>query len=441
MALSRLRLRIGAHFALAYLVGLLLLDLALYATLRLQGESRLTRDLEQRSGELMSAVELEYGEHPEAGIEAAGREALREWQGPPGAYAVLDSAARPIAERGAPAWLEASRWDGTTTGTRDLRLGKEQPVRQVVRLHAAEPRFSVMAMASSHGVEEANEALALWLGLSAVFVLLLGVGGGYFLSSRALAPIRELEDAIAGISPAALRERLPVNTPEDEVDRVRVRFNALLDRLEVAQAENRRFLREAAHQIRTPLTLVMGEASLELSRGEGPATEVLRRIQLAAEQMGRRVDDLFLLAEARAGARPEVDEVVELDGLLLEVADAMRGRVHQAGHTLVLGVVEPVQCRGNRWLLREALMELVENAVRHGAPASEIEMSLEQAERAQLTVRSHGAAFTVGEDAVDPRPEHGLGLQIVRWIAGLHGGQLGARHAGGINIVTLVLPS
>jgi len=288
-------------------------------------------------------------------------------------------------------------------------------------------------------MEEYNEALALWLTISAILVVLLGLGGGYVLSRRALAPIDALGDAIAGISPGALRARLPVNTPADEVDRVRMQFNALLDRLEAAQAQNRKFLREAAHQIRTPLTLVMGEASLELQRAEGEGAAVLRRIQLAAEQMQRRVDDLFLLAEAQSGSIPPLDEVVDLDGLLLEVADAMRGRARQLVRQLQFREVAPASVRGNRGLLREAIIELIENAVRHGTKGTPVELGLVAGQEARVVIASGGEPFVLTE-ATSAAPEHGLGVPIVQWIAGVHGGRLETRHQGGTNEVFLVIP-
>lgn len=444
MPLSRLRLRLGAGFAVAYFVGLLALDLSLYGYLRTQADHRLTRDLQARGEALAEAVLQEYHDLPAAGLAGASKEAVHEWQAPPGAYAVLDTAGETVAERGPPSWLAATR-DGElgARGHRDIRVGPEELVRKVVVRHEGELRFAVAVIASAHGIEEDNETLAWWLGASAALILVLGLGGGYVLSRRALAPIDQLGDAIAGISPASLRARLAVNTPADEVDRVRQQFNALLDRLERAQAQNRKFLREAAHQIRTPLTLVMGEASLELPRAEGTSAGALRRIQLAAEQMQRRVDDLFLLAEAQAGATPPLDGVVDLDGLLLEVADAMRGRAHQLGRQLAFGEVASLTITGNRGLLREALLELVENAVRHGDPAVPVTLALRAQAEATVLVASGGPPFQLDTGAGDPlgaESEHGLGLQIVQWIARLHGGRLEVHPDPQGNVVVLVLP-
>lgn len=437
MPLSRLRLRLGVPFAAAFLVGLLALDLALYGFLRERAERRLTRDLQGRAEALQEAVAQEYRDLPDSGIAAAAREAMHEWTAPPGAYYVYDSTGRILASRGPAPWaplLDSLPFDTVTT---DHPLPRGHPLRRVGRWHPEAPRFAIVAAASAGGVAEDNEALAWWLGLGAIVILALGLTGGYVLSRRALLPIAELGDEIAAISPDALAHRLPVSAPPDELDRLREQFNALLGRVERAQSQNRHFLRQAAHQIRTPLTLVMGEASLALSRGDSRDVEVLKRIQLAAEQMQRRVDDLFLLAEAQSGSRPILDETVDLEELLFESADAMRGRAHHLGRQLRFGEVIPATVRGNRGLLREAVLELIENAIRHGAADVPIELRLVAGPRVVVVSGGHGfdplSANGAGEG------DHGLGLAIVRWIVQLHGGTLSSDHRNGGNEVGLSL--
>lgn len=437
MPLSRLRLRLGVPFAVAFLVGLLALDLALYGFLRGRAERRLTRDLQDRAEALEEAVAQEYHDLPDSGITAAATEAMREWTAPPGAYFVYDGAGRILASRGPASWVPILDPLPFDTVTIDRPLPRGHPLRRVGRWHSGPPPFGIVVAASAGGVAEDNEALAWWLGLGAVVILGLGLTGGYVLSRRALLPIAELGDEIAAISPDALAHRLPVSTPPDELDRLREQFNALLERVERAQSQNRQFLRQAAHQIRTPLTLVMGEASLALSRGEPRDAEVLKRIQLAAEQMQRRVDDLFLLAEAQSGSRPALDETVDLEELLLESADAMRGRAHHLGRQLRFGEVTPATVRGNRGLLREAILELIENAIRHGT--TEVPIELRLVAGPAVVVRSGGREFDPGATNGTGEGGHGLGLAIVRWIVQLHGGDLAADHRSGTNEVRLSL--
>lgn len=439
MPVSRLRLGIAARFALAFLVGLAVLDLSLYGYLRTQSDRRLTRDLRALGQSLAQAVELELTEAPDSGVGRAARETLREWAAPPGAYLVLDTAGRALAERGDPGWLALARATPFTSAVWNGGIPPDTPVRRIVVPAGQGSRYLVAVLASSEQSEEEIEALAWWLAASLPPVLLLGLAGGYLLSRRALHPILELERAIAGITPEGLQQRLEVQSPPDEVDGVRQQFNTLLERLERARQGNQRFLRQAAHQIRTPLTLVMGEASLALRDGAGPLQSVLGRILRASEQMQRRVADLFVLAEAQAGSPIPRDEVVDVEGLVLEVADAARARAQQLEHPLRFRQVEPLVIRGNRALLREALLELLENGLRHSHPRAVVELAV-LPEKGAVSVISRGPPFELtppGDHLALEGRDRGLGLAIVQWIAGVHGGRVEVLSEEGINRVTL----
>lgn len=445
MAFSRLRARLAVWFAVAFLAGLTVLDLSLYLYLRVAASQRHTAALTSTANDLIRAVQLELSESPQDGLAAASREALREWPASGGGYAVLDGSGAILVEAGPSGWLEASKRVPVTGSVADLAGGADDPIRRVVRWDEGPPRFAALVLGSNEATDEQVETLALWLTLSTPLVLLLGLAGGYVLSRRALEPVDRLRDAISGISPDSLGQRLAVSPVRDELDRVAEQFNGLLDRLAASQQQNRRFLRMAAHQIRTPLTLVVGETSLELQREDGSGTPALRRIRVAAEQMQRQVNDLFLLAEARAGGVPPLDEWVEMDGLLFEAADVMRGRAHQLGRRLELGAVNPATVIGSRVLLQEAVVELIENAIRHGDAGSPVSLStVEVGGEVRLIVTSGGPPLLVPESEPDPlerEGEHGLGLAIVQWIAALHRGALKAESIDLRNRVTLVLPS
>jgi two-component system heavy metal sensor histidine kinase CusS len=441
MPLSRLRLRLAVRFALAFLGGLVLLDVALYSYLRVQADRRLNRHLEEAAIELAAAVRSELIESPERGLAFAAPEAITEWRREGGGYLVLTPDGESLAARIPPAWLTYVTGLPLDREVVDVDAGERSPVRRVLFRNVIGPPFVTAALGSTEGVVEERRALAVWLLLSAPLVLMVSLAGGYLLSRGALAPIRELEQAIAGITPDRLQARLGVHALPDELDRVALQFNALLERLGQARAENRRFLRQAAHQIRTPLTLVVGEATLMPTHGA--STEELqaafRRIRLAAEQMQRRVGELFLLAEAQAGEPLELSETIELDALALECADAMRGRARMLDRRLQLGGVRPVTIRGNAVALREAVLELLENGVRHGTGGGVVQIEVTEAEGAAcVTVSSAGPP--VSPRGAGAGAEHGLGLSIVRWIAEQHHGRLEYQSESGRNIFVLTLP-
>ena len=440
MPLSRLRLRLAGWFALSFVAGLLALSLTFYFYMHDQSDRRFNRQLAEEAGELVAAIRLEYLDQRGGGVAGATTATLAEWPARAEAFAIYDAAGRRLATVGAARLVAAFPFAlpaGFVTPA-DRPGGPEHGTRLAMARSSA-PAYAVLVASTTERLDEDAEALALWLALSGPAMVLISLVAGYALSRRALRPVKHLEDAIAGIAPSALDRRLPVNARPDELDRVAVQFNALLERLEQSLAQNRRFLQQAAHQIRTPLTLVLGESELALEQPRSPEAQAaaLRRIRLAAAQMSHRVDELLLLARAEAGERVPLTDLVELDGLALECADLMRGRAHALGRRLELTRVDAVSVIGSEPLLREAVVELLENACRHGGSASPIRLS---------ACADGGEAVLAVENATDggaaPRgePGHGLGLQVVRWIATEHGGRLMQRRENGTALHALHLP-
>jgi two-component system, OmpR family, sensor kinase len=446
MPLSRLRIRLSLAFALAFALGLGVLHLALFLLLRRDADRQLTRRLQQSAGEVAQAMTREFGESPALGLRAAARETLREWPSTADAFVIYDSAGSRLATLGHAGDLDAAPpgWHAGDAPVAD-RDGGEHDVRLAVD-HPAEgarPAFRVLAIGGREATEQRIETLGWWLVAGVPLVILLSLVGGYLLARFALRPIGALGETVAGLDPADLGERLPVHDPADELDRLARQFNGLLDRLEQAQLRNRRFVQRAAHQLKTPLTVVLGEADLSLGDRDDPFTRAqgMRRVRTAAHQMRRRVDELLLLAEAQAGEHPPLDDLVELDGLALECTDLMRGRAAQTSHGLTLGEVEPISVRGSARLLREALMELIENACRHAAAKPDIRVSAcAEGEAAWLAVAGGGLPVDPAKlDSGAADENSHLGLTIVRWIAGQHGGGLEYQHVDGVNIFALSL--
>lgn len=442
MPLSRLRLRLAAWFALAFFAGLLVLSVTMFLYLRHQSEARFNRQLAISAGELLGAIRLEYAEAPERGASAAAQAVLEEWPARPEAFGVYDAAGGRLGATGPTPLAGAlpAAFPSNLAKPVDLPGSGEHRVR-LTAVGTADPALRVLAASTTTTLDEDEEAFALWLFASVPPTIILSLVAGYVLSRRALRPVGALERAIAGITPDALHRRLPVDPWPDELDRLASRFNALLERLERSQAQNQRFLEEAAHQIRTPLTLVLGETDLALDRPRTTAaqTESLRRIRLAAGQMRRRVEELFLLARAEAGEHPRLTDNVELDGLALECADLLRARAQSLGCRLELTQVDPVIVAGSEPLLREALIELLENACRHGTAAEPVRISVLTEGRDAVVEVTNGA----NEDQSGAKPDSpsaGLGLQVVRWIASAHGGSLTQDQAGRWVISALRLP-
>jgi signal transduction histidine kinase len=444
MPLSRIRLRLAGWFSLAFVVGLLALSLTLFLYMRRQNEARFNRQLALAAEELLSAVRGEYAEAPDSGTAAATAAALEEWPDHPEAFAVYNAQGRRLGVTGSSSLARAlpGNLPQGLAGVTDLPGSREHGIR-LAAAPSRDPLFQVVAASTTEPLHEDEEAFALWLLASVPTVILLSLVAGYTLSRRALLPVEELGQAIDGIGPAALDQRLPVSSRPDELDRLASQFNDLLGRLERAQAQNRRFLEAAAHQIRTPLTLVLGETDLALDRprSKEAQTDALRRIRIAAGQMDRRLQELLLLARAEAGERASLTERVELDGLALECADLMRARAQALGCRLELSRIDPAVVLGSEHLLREAVLELLENACRHGSHAEPVRLSVlgEEAE-AVLEVVNPAVVEGSSTDAAGTSGS-GLGLQVVEWIASEHGGRLihGQAHSRVISALHLPL--
>ena len=445
MRLSRLRLQLAAWFALVFFVGLAAADLALFAYLRGQANREAATLVRASADRLASAIVRELVETP-GDLNTAGHEALAEWPADGMEFVVYDGAGRRIGTRAIASHLrvipDLARLPDESR-TFDLPLEADGDLRLARASLPGPPPFTVVAARSTATLREANDRLALLMGLSAPAVVALALLGGYVLARRALLPLRRMTDRITSMHSADGDGRLPVRAPADELDALAAQFNALLDRLAASQAQGRRFLAEVAHQIRTPLTVVRGESALGLdrARSEEEHREILRRIVRAAEQMTHRVDDLSLLAQAEAGDQPLLRDEVEVDGLVLDCVDMMRGRASSVGCKLELGTMDAAVLKGSEALVREAVTELLENACRYGEPSCPIQVSTLATDGVvRIEIASGGEPLALDDGAAREDGRRTLGLSIVRWIAATHRGVLRARHEAGRNIVALELP-
>lgn len=449
MALSRLRLRLAAGFAFTFLLALAILATVALGYLWSESTRRLDAHLDASADAVASRVGQLLQESPTSSLAFAANEVAREW--PPGGdlFVVVDAAGamvagvgpRDIIDRTLAAWAAARSVHFDVDRPRDDY--RASGVRATLPRAAGPPlRFGVLAFSSFEGIDSDTHLLGGALAIAAPLILLLSLAAGYGLARRALRPVDELGRSIAGIAPTDLSRRLDVHDPPDEIATLAAEFNALLQRLDDAQRRNRGFIREAAHQIRTPLTLVLGEAGQELA-ATNPTSErtlaTLGRIRTAAEQMRRRVDELFLLAEAQAGEAVRLEDDVELDGLVLDCTDLMRERASALGRSLAIGKADHVIVRGNASLLQEALVELIENACRHGDSEAPVTVSCAATPGfAALEVTSGGEPFAA-TPPTDSGAPGGLGLPIVEWIARAHGGALQVTRSGPLNVVTMTV--
>jgi two-component system OmpR family sensor kinase len=303
-------------------------------------------------------------------------------------------------------------------------------------------------------VQESVDNLRNLLLLMVPIVLLLCVGGGYLLAGRALRPIESVTAELDAIGPTNLSSRLPVPPVADEVARLTAEINSLLERLERASATERRFASDAAHELRTPLSVLRTGLEVALARERTPAENraALGAAHREALSLCRIADELLMLS--RLNGEVMVDRHrLNLRALLSEIA-ATVGPLAQA-RELKLSVDAPVDVfvNGNEGHLRRLIVNLLDNALKFTPAGGSIEVALKSdANRAILRVADTGEGIHPAElphifdrffrGAGSPGEGSGLGLSLCREIARAHGGEIAAANlpsGGTAFVVTLAL--
>jgi two-component system, OmpR family, sensor kinase len=286
---------------------------------------------------------------------------------------------------------------------------------------------AVLVASDTTDITQTSDHLAALVVLIGAVVAVLAALGAFALTRRGLRPLRRLVFAAGEIERTAdPSRRLPEGDATDEIGQLTGVLNRMLGSLEAARAGERRFLADASHELRTPVTTLLGNVEFAARHGADP--EVLEELQRDARRLARLVDDLLVLE--RAGAMAEAGGPVDL----AEVVADVRQRHAGADGRVVSAGVERVVVRGDRVELVRAVENLVENALVHGPADGRVTISVGVvAGRAWLTVRDEGPGPDVADRerlferfwrgaSASGRPGSGLGLSIVSAIAARHGG-------------------
>ena len=296
-----------------------------------------------------------------------------------------------------------------------------------------------------------NDALRQLLAallIVAPIALLLSSALGYWLSRAALRPVEEMRVEAAAISGEDPGRRLHPGKARDEITRLGETLNAMLGRLERAIARERSFVADASHELRTPLALMKTELDLALRkpRSAPELEQALRSAEAETDRLARLAEDLLVLAQADDGRLPLRRDDVRAADLLETVQHAFQSRAEATGRTIQAEASNGVALSGDRLRLEQALGNLVDNALRHGA--GDVRLSaLDNNGRVELHVVDEGQgfppdflprAFERFGRADDARTSEGagLGLALAAAIAQAHRGSAHAanRDGGGADV-------
>jgi two-component system, OmpR family, sensor kinase len=317
-------------------------------------------------------------------------------------------------------------------------------------------------VAVTDSLDERAQTLASTLGVEIVGLgaaLVASCGVGYWVAGLALRPVEALRLRAAAISGDDLadgnREPLPVSPVADEVGRLGRTLNDMLDRIGRAQSaqrdalqQQRRFLADASHQLRTPLAII--KAEVELAQSETTKGDDLRAAMASigeeTDRLSRLTEQLLLLAAADEHRLSLSRESVKVRDLLTDMAERGRGRAQLEARTIMVQSDESV-ITADRQRLEYALGNLMDNALTHGAGDVEL-IGRRNGDAVEIQVRDHGTGF-VGSYLAHPFERFaptastgrgtGLGLAIVQAITEAHGGAINLANDAGAS-VTLSLP-
>lgn len=282
-----------------------------------------------------------------------------------------------------------------------------------------------------------------------VTVVLIAGACAWFLAGRVLRPVRDLTATARAITERDLAARVPVVGTSETAEMART-FNEMLDRLDAAYASQLEFLQAAGHELRAPLTVAVGHLELSVDADEVERAETLALVLDELGRMGRIIDDLQSLAFAE---RPDFLVVEPIEGAafareLLAKASAMAPR------QLVLGTVVGGPFGADRDRLTEAMLNLVDNAIKNTTADDRITIDVIVADDIRLTVADTGVGiapeevdtvftrFMRGSGAHRRYRGAGLGLPIVQSIAAAHGGRVELASTVGLGTtVSIVIPS
>jgi heavy metal sensor kinase len=438
------------------------------------------RDNHARGEDNTARGEGESGSPDEAVTEAVGQNQFRDYQ-----FVVFDNARRvvassvvqkkgngpgrmrpPVAPQIAEALDAVARNKDAALYFATLSDGDNQYRVVGRRVQARGRAYTLVVLRSLHDQEDLLEQAGSALLVAVPIALLLASIGGYFLARKSLAPVVRMSATAAQIGAANLSERLPVVNEQDELGGLAIVINALLARLDASFEQQRRFMADASHELRTPIAIMRSETEVALSQQERSNRELRESLAIVNDETRRLthiVEDLFTLARADAGQFKLTLKELYLDELAAEVAHSVRALIAERELTLQLDETQEMPIRGDENLLCRLLLNLLDNAIKHTSKGGAVTISCKRVEsRYLITVsdtgrgipteaqphifdrfyRADSARARAEDDSASLTSGAGLGLSIARWIAEAHDGTLELLHSSAEGTAfQLILPA
>jgi signal transduction histidine kinase len=413
--LATLRRRLTLWYAATLGLTLLLLGGGLYWMIHAQLAEQLDDSLRDATREVVRAAHIR--EIEAATTHGAVVDAVEELRIPDRTLYLLDTLGVPVIPDTASHWVREAAQRAARAGaiTQEFEVGEEH----MLSLHAERFRLAsgqpLVAVVSADQIELTDRyaALIAAFGGAALAALVLVAAGGYFLVQKATAPA------------------------------------------ERSMAYTRRFMADAAHELRTPIAVLRTKADVALQepRSSEHYAETLQGMGREAQRLGRVVDDLLMLARADAGERATERAGFFLDDIVLDAAASLRTLAVAANVAMIVDEFEETRVVGDAGLVRELVVVLLDNAVKFTAPGGTVRVSVSPQPQPTVIVQDTGRGipadqlphvferFYRGDESRSREGGAGLGLSIAQWIAEAHEAKLVlTSEAGAGTRATLVFP-
>jgi heavy metal sensor kinase len=326
---------------------------------------------------------------------------------------------------------------------RTLKLSDGRNVLVVSHFHLLDGRPVILRLALDEAPLLANVMRFLFvLLLLAPITVMVALALVYRVTSSALSPLSTMVRRAERITAERLNERLPVHNPSDDLGQAARVFNELLQRLEDSFTQLRRFTSDASHELRTPLASLrsIGEVSLQNDHSAAEYREVVASMLEEVRRLTHLVDSLLVIARGDGGQIPLHLSVFSCLDLIQEVTDLVGILAEDKQQTIVVSGDAELTVRADRGILRQAVLNLVDNAIKYSPRESEILIEVRRLPEgmADIAIIDQGPGIAAAEQALvfdrfyrtdEGRSREsggaGLGLSIAKWAVEVHAGSIG----------------